>query len=181
MKNRKFIMEREKIFDRKRHENRQDLTGEHFLGDLGQIILLIIFLALWIVDSFFINYSNFISKYIPLFVKTPLSIIILFSAGYLAKTGLNIVFGEIREEPSVIKKGVFGVVRHPIYLGSILFYLGLLIFTFSIMATIIWIIIIAFYCFISKHEEKLLLEKYGKDYEDYMREVPMLIPRIKRK
>ena len=79
------------------------------------------------------------------------SIIILFSSGYLAKKGLNIVFGEIREEPGVIRKGVFGIVRHPIYLGSILFYLGLLTLTFSIIATIIWIFIIAFYCLIAKH------------------------------
>ena len=174
-------MEKEKIFDRKRHEHRQDLTGEHVLGDMGQLLLLFIFLAVWIIDSFFFKYSTFISKYIPLFVKMPLSIIILFCAGYLAKNGLDIVFGEIREEPGVIRKGVFGIVRHPIYLGSILLYLGLLTLTFSIIATIIWFFIIAFYCFLSKHEEKLLFEKFGKDYEEYMREVPMLISRIKRK
>ena len=174
-------MEKEKIFDRKRHAHRQDLAGEHLLGDSGQLLLLCIFLAAWIIDSFFFKYSTFISKYIPLFVKIPLSVIILFTSGYLAKKGLNIVFGEIRESPNVIRKGVFGIVRHPVYLGSILFYMGLLTLYFSIIATIIWIFIIAFYCFIARHEEKLLLEKFGKDYEEYMREVPMLIPRIKRK
>ena len=174
-------MEKEKIFDRKLHSNRQDLAGEHVFGDLGQIILFIIFLAVWTTNSFFINYPTFISKYIPLFVRIPLSIIILIISGYLAKAGLNIVFGEIREEPDVITKGVFGVVRHPIYLGSILLYLGLLTFTFSIMATVIWIIIVVFYYFISKHEEKLLLKKFGEKYEDYIKDVPMLIPRIKRK
>ena len=51
---------------------------------------------------------------------------------------------------------------------------------FSLFATIIWLIIIAFYYFISKYEEKLLLEEFGKDYEDYIKEVPMLIPRIKK-
>ena len=165
----------------KRHNNRQDLTGEHALGDIGQLLLLFIFLAAWITDSFFFKYSTFISEYIPLFVKIPLLVIILFSAGYLAKKGLNVVFGEIRKEPCVIRKGVFGIIRHPIYLGSILFYLGLLTFTFSIIATIIWIFTIVFYCFIAKHEEKLLLKKFGKDYEEYMREVPILIPRIIRK
>ena len=165
----------------KKHNHRQDLTGEHALGDIGQLILLFIFLAAWITDSFFLKYSTFISNYIPLFVKISLSVIILFSAGYLAKKGLDIVFGEIREKPGVIRKGVFGIVRHPIYSGSLLFYLGLLTLTFSIIATIIWIFIIAFYCFIAKHEEKLLLNKFEKDYEEYMIEVPMLIPRLKRK
>ena len=105
-------------------------------------------------------------------------VILLFS-GYLAKAGMSIVFGEVREEPHVIKKGVFGIVRHPVYLGSILLSFGLLTFTLSIMSAVVWIVIIAFYYFISKHEEKLLLGKFGEEYEDYMKEVPMLIPRIK--
>ena len=180
-KERKYVMEKEKISGRKRHDNRPDLAGEHLLGDLGQLILLLIFFTAWIIDSFFLKYSSFILKNIPLFIKIPISIIILFSSGYLAKKGLNIVFDEVREEPGVIRKGVFGIVRHPIYLGSILLYLGFITLTFSIISTIIWIFIIAFYCFIAKHEEKLLLGKFGKDYEEYMREVPMLIPRIRRK
>ena len=171
-------MEKEKIFNRKRHEHRQDLAGEHALGDLGQILFLLLFLAAWIIDSFFLKYSTFISEYIPLYVKIPLSAIILICSGYIAKRGLNIVFGETREEPAVIRKGVFGVVRHPVYFGSILFYLGLLTLTCSIIAAIICIFIIVFYCFIARHEEKILLEKFGKDYEEYKKEVPMLIPRI---
>ena len=170
-------MGEEKGIGEERHNDRQDLAGEHILSDLGQIILLIIFLASWILDSFFIKYSTFISNYIPLFVKIPLSVIILLTAGYLARTGLDIVFGEIREEPVVIRKGVFGVVRHPIYLGSVLFYLGLLVLTFSIITTIIWFFIIIFYHFIARHEEKLLSERFGEDYREYMKEVPMWIPR----
>ena len=152
----------------KTHEHRQDLAGEHVLGDTGQLLLLFIFLAAWIIDSFFFKYSTFFSKYIPIFVKIPLSAIILSSSGYIAKKGLSIVFGEIREEPGVIRKGGFGIVRRPVYLGAILFYLGLLTLTFSIIAAIIWIFIIIFYCFIAQHEEKLMLKKFGKDYEEYM-------------
>ena len=91
------------------------------------------------------------------------------------------VFGEAREEPRVIRKGVYNIVRHPMYLGALLLYLGLLVSTFSLIAAGIWVVIIIFYYFNSKHEEKLLLDKFGKDYEDYNNEVPMLIPRIRRK
>ena len=31
-------MEKEETVDKKRHNNRQDLAGEHALGDLGQLI-----------------------------------------------------------------------------------------------------------------------------------------------
>ena len=173
-------MKEEKILNRKRHKNRNDLAGEHIVGDLGQLILFILFLAVWITDSFFLHYSDFIAKYIPLYIQLPVSIIILISSGYLARAGLHIVFIEVRDEPTVIRKGVFSIVRHPIYLGAILLYLGLIILTFSLFSTIVWIIIIAFYYFLSRHEEKLLLEKFGKEYEQYMEDVPMLIPGIKK-
>lgn len=170
-------MEEAKIVERKPHENREDLAGEHVWGDAGQLILLTIFLAVWIGDVFFLKYSTFLAMYIPIFVKIPLAVIFFLSAGYLAKTG-HIVFDEVREPPSVIKKGVFGRVRHPLYLGAIVFYFGLLALKFSLIATLIWIGIIAFYHFIARHEEKLLLKKFGQEYANYIREVPMWIPRI---
>ncbi len=174
-------MEKQKILDRKIHENREDLVGEHTFSDVGQIILLLIFLTVWIADSFFVRHSIFLSNYVSFWVRIPVAAIILVIAGILAEKGLNIVFGEIREKPAVIRTSVFNLVRHPIYLGAILCYLGLIILTLSLAATVVWIIIILFYYFISRHEEKLLLEKYGKDYEEYMREVPMLIPQLIKK
>jgi protein-S-isoprenylcysteine O-methyltransferase Ste14 len=165
----------------KRHKNRKDLAGEYSLGDAGQLILLILFLVVWICDSFLLNFSSFLSNYIPLLIRIIISAIIFFFSGYLAKSGLKIVFGEIREESYVIRKGIFNRVRHPIYLGSVLFYLGLLILTLSIISAVFWIIIIVFYNYISKYEERILLQEFGHDYEQYMKEVPMWIPRIFKK
>jgi protein-S-isoprenylcysteine O-methyltransferase Ste14 len=164
-----------------RRNHRNDVAGEHPFSDTGQLIFLFIFLAVWIVDSFIFRYSTFISKYISIFVRIPLIILILCAAGYLAKKGMDVVHGKAETESGVFKNGVFGLVRHPVYLGSILFYLGLLASTLSIFAAIIWIAIVIFYHYISKYEEKLLLNKYGKDYEAYKQSVPMWIPRIKRK
>lgn len=162
----------------KKHHDRQDLTGEHKLGDIGQLIFLLLFLAAWICDSFVFKYSIFLSEYIPLFIRIIASSIILILSGFLARSGLKIVFGETREEPTVIKNGIFSKIRHPIYTGSILFYLGFIILTFSIISFIVWIVIIAFYYYISKFEEKLLLKAFGSDYEQYMKEVPMLFPKL---
>jgi len=99
-------------------------------------------------------------------------------SGFLAVTGLVIVFGEKRERPGVIKKGVFGVIRHPIYLSEILLYLGLLMMSSSLAATFVWGIAILFLHYISRHEESLLLARFGEEYKRYMREVPMWIPRL---
>ena len=162
-------------------KHRDDLAGEHRLGDAGQLILFIAFLAVWITDSFFFRYSSFLNNYIPLAVQIPLGVIFLIVAAYLAKTGMTIVFGEVREEPGVIRKGVFGIIRHPIYMSEILLYLGLLFFSTSLAAVGVWIIGIAFLHYISRHEEKLLLERFGDEYRQYMKDVPMYIPRLRRR
>ena len=172
-------MGKEKIFIR--HENRKDLVGEHVFGDLGQIIFLVIFLVVWITDSFLVKYSTQFSEYAPLYIRIPLAIFILIIAGYLARKGLNAVFAEVREKPIVIRNGVFSVVRHPIYLGAILFYLSLLAVFFSTAAIFVWGVIILFYFYLCKHEERLLIEKFGSDYEQYKLETPMLLPRIIRR
>jgi protein-S-isoprenylcysteine O-methyltransferase Ste14 len=162
-----------------RHAGRDDLAGEHRLGDLGQIMLFILFFIIWIADSFVFGYTDFAAGYLPLWLRLSTGIIVLGIAGSFAKAGLNLVFGETRETPAVIDTGVFGRVRHPIYLGSILLYLGLTIITLSLAAALLLLIIVTFYHYISRHEEKLLLAKYGSDYADYMSRVPMWFPRLR--
>jgi len=159
-----------------RHANRPDLTGEYKYGDAGQLVLALLFLILWILDSFILKFSTFLNDYIEWYAMVIPGVIILAGAGYLARAGLKSVFGEIRETPRVITKGVFSVVRHPIYLGSILTYLGLIVITLSLVSFIIWIIAIIFYYYISRHEEKMLLSRFGEEYEEYMKKVPMLFP-----
>ena len=163
-----------------RHSHRDDLVGEHPFGDAGQLILLIVFLAVWIVDSFVIRLSTFAVQYVSLFLRVPLGIAFLFFAGYFAQQGMKVVFGEVRSEPRLIEKGVFKIVRHPVYLGCILFYMALVVVTLSIFAAVICGTIIVFYHRIAKYEEQLLLTRFGDEYEEYMNSVPMWIPRIIR-
>ena len=56
--------------------NRDDLIGEHKVGDAGQLILACLFLAVWIADSFFFKYTTFLNQYIPPSVKIPLGIVL---------------------------------------------------------------------------------------------------------
>ena len=162
-------------------QQRDDLTGEHRLGDRGQIIVAGLFSATWISDSLFLNYSTFPSQYVPVIVRVPIGIILLGLAAFLAGKGMSIVFGEKRDKPAVIRKGVFNIVRHPIYLAEIMLYLGLLVLNMSLAALGVWVAAIAFLHYISRYEEKLLLERFGRDYEEYIRAVPMWIPRVRRR
>ena len=110
-----------------------------------------------------------------------MAVLLLIGSGYLAKKGLAIVFGEKIEKPAVIRKSVFGIVRHPIYLSEIFFFLGLLMLSLSLVAMAVWVVAVAFLHFIAKHEEKLLLARFGEDYEKYLREVPMWLPRLRKR
>jgi len=169
------------VNDRTSHGNREDLTGEHTVGDAGQAILACLFFIIWIADSFFFHYTTMLNQYVTVYIRIPLGIIFILISGYLALRGMSIVFGEKREPPVVIRKSVFGIVRHPIYLSEILLYLGLIILSISIAAIGLWIIAIVFLHYISRHEEKLLIARFGDEYKQYIRDVPMWIPHLQRK
>jgi protein-S-isoprenylcysteine O-methyltransferase Ste14 len=167
------------------HEEAQQqqahLTGEHVVGDAGQMVLACLFAVTWILDTFFLKVTTFLNNYVPLGIRIPLGIVLLILSGYLASTGLSIVFGKKREKAGVIRKSVFGIVRHPIYLSEILLYLGFLMFSLSIAAALIWGMAILFLHYISRYEEKLLLSRFGEEYEQYMQEVGMWIPRLRKR
>ena len=162
-------------------QQREDLTGEHTLGDAGQIVFACLFAATWIADTFFFRYTTFLNQLVPPAARILVGVVMLVVSGYLAGTGLSIVFGKVMEKPGVIREGVFNVVRHPVYLSEILLYFGLLMLNISLVAAAIWIFAIVFLHYISRYEEKLLLERFGDEYKLYMQEVPMWFPRFRKK
>jgi len=162
------------------HEERDDLTGERRLTDVGQLVLAVLFFAMWIVDSFAVRLTTFLNSEIPIIARVPIAAVLLALAGYMAWASHRIIFGERREKPHVVRKGVFGVVRHPVYLSEILLYLGLLLLSLSLAAGGVWLLSIAFLHYIAGKEESLLIERFGNAYREYMRDVGMWFPRLRR-
>lgn len=157
-------------------KNRKDLTGKRVFTDISQLILFIIFISVWIFDSFFYKEIYFFAVYVPLFLRILIVTLIASFAFWLVVNGMKTVFGEIRERPHVITKGVFSIVRHPVYLGAMLIYLAIFLSTFSILTSITYILVIALYIFLSLSEEKELIKRFGDEYREYINNVPMLIP-----
>jgi len=162
----------------KKHTNQPHLTGEHRLGDMGQLILLFIFLGIWISDSFVWHYSTLNREVLPEYLRIGLAGLVLILAWYLARKGMKAVFGSERSEPGVIDSGVFKWVRHPIYTGAILFYLGATLITLSIASALFWLLIIVFYILIARYEEGILTEEFGQDYLNYKKKTGMLFPKL---
>jgi hypothetical protein len=77
-------------------QQRNDLVGEHTLGDAGQLVLACLFVATWVLDSFVLKYTAFLNQAVPLAIRVPLGVVLLALSGYLATMGLHMVFGEKR-------------------------------------------------------------------------------------
>ena len=161
----------------KRMEDRDDLTGEHGAGDAGQAVFAILFFAVWVADSFFLHLTTQLTSWVPSWVRGPFAILLLGLSIYCAWSGLMIVFGGVRETPAVIRNGIFGVVRHPVYLSEVLLYAALSLFTMSLASCVVGLAATSFLYYLSRYEEKLLLKRFGKEYRSYMREVGMWFPR----
>lgn len=81
----------------------------------------------------------------------------------------------------LIVSGPFAHVRNPLYVGNILMYLGLGVMSFAFFPYLQIIALMFFalqYHLIVKEEEGYLSKTFGKEYQEYLKNVPRFIPRI---
>ena len=82
---------------------------------------------------------------------------------------------EPNERKQLVRTGLLGQVRHPMYFATLLFVWSLN----STVADLITHTVLTIYLFIGvRLEEKKLLAVYGEAYREYQNEVPMLLPRF---
>lgn len=78
-------------------------------------------------------------------------------------------------------KGIYSVVRHPLYLGNYLMWAGLLIYTmnlwcFIIVSLLYWL----YYERIMFAEEQFLTKQFGQSYIDWSMTVPPFLPALRQ-
>ena len=76
-----------------------------------------------------------------------------------------------------VKRGIYSVIRHPMYLSVILFILGCLIYFQSVCSYIPFLLVVYFFTYKIKFEESLLIEKFP-GYKTYQSETKKLLPFI---
>ncbi len=155
----------------------KEKNGEHPYGDVGQLILLVLFLILWIADSFFLRTSTFLSDHVPLTIRLFFLGLALVTAVYLSLSGHDVVRREQRGT-KVVSSGGFRYVRHPLYSACLLFYLGLAVSTASIFSLAFFVVIFLVYNYLASYEERLLDEKFGEEYKKYKRRTGKWVPGI---
>ncbi len=85
---------------------------------------------------------------------------------------------KMNSKNEVKKRGLLGIVRHPMYLALIIF---LWCETFSMADIIVYTILTVYIIIGTILEEKKLVLEFGNAYVEYQKKVPMLIPFAIRK
>jgi protein-S-isoprenylcysteine O-methyltransferase Ste14 len=85
----------------------------------------------------------------------------------------------IRDNHKIKKDGIYRIIRHPSYSGSLLSFIGFGISLNNwISLLIISTLVTIAFLYRIKIEERLLIDQFGSDYSDYMKRTYRLIPWI---
>jgi protein-S-isoprenylcysteine O-methyltransferase Ste14 len=123
--------------------------------------------------------------FIPHINQVGLAGLIVFYVGLIVAFWSRILLGknwsvsvQRKEQHELIKKGPYSLVRHPIYTGLLLMFLGNAIIESTWRGLIGFLILFASFWFKLKKEEKWLTGIFGNDYSEYMTGTKALIPFI---
>ena len=79
----------------------------------------------------------------------------------------------IEETTVLIEGAIFGVIRHPLYLGFTLWGISQILAIQSMISVVLGIIAIFCSWMAAKKEDEFNLKKFGNSYREYMTRVPM--------
>lgn len=116
---------------------RDHLQGEHPYRDETQMAMILLFLVVWSLDSLFYNWSTFLASTVPFPIRLLLGVGLVVVGGYLGGSAHKAIFGEECESPVLVDSGVFGLCRHPMYLGIVMFLLVFNVSTFSLASLVV--------------------------------------------
>ena len=86
---------------------------------------------------------------------------------------------ELREKHELITRGIYSVIRHPMYASQWLLSLATpLLLQNWIAGWLNLIVFIFFYTFRVRAEEQMMLEQFGDQYRSYMQKVGAVFPKL---
>lgn len=86
-----------------------------------------------------------------------------------------------RKGRTLFTRGFYGVVRHPQYLGIILWTLGFAISGWRLINYMAWLTLSYLYLVLAEYEESELEKTFGQEYLEYKSKVPFITPYLKLK
>ncbi|MBI2564792.1 isoprenylcysteine carboxylmethyltransferase family protein [Candidatus Woesearchaeota archaeon] len=85
----------------------------------------------------------------------------------------------VQKEHKVIKEGIYKKIRHPMYTGYFLMWLGAALALSSFFGLILWLTcVVPALKYRTIIEERFLAKKLGKEYSEYMKQTGRFLPRL---
>lgn len=166
--------------------NRLFRSGEHDKKDLDRGTLRIVWITICLAISAGIFAVYFVRVPISNNIFIPYFGLVLIISGMIFRFVSILTLGRfftvdvtIRKDHKIKKDGVYKIIRHPSYTGSILSFIGI---GFSlnnwISLFVISIPVIIAMLYRIEVEENTLIKQFGIEYQDYMKTTYRLIPWI---
>lgn len=102
---------------------------------------------------------------------------IVFAGATLVADGWRRIH-QARKEERLVTEGVYSRMRHPQYTGLFIIVYGEGIVHWpTIVSVAAFPVIVLAYTLLARKEERQMVEKFGDEYREYQKQVPMFIPR----
>jgi protein-S-isoprenylcysteine O-methyltransferase Ste14 len=82
------------------------------------------------------------------------------------------------QKSGAVTGGLYRYIRHPQYTGWAIFGLGMAIFWSRMIVILAYVSMLFVYFLLAKAEEQECLEKFGKDYGNYLRKTGRFLPKL---
>lgn len=167
-------------------QRKQEKMSERRVTNQEIFILVLLFLGGFVVPILYAvtNWLDFANYRLPTWTGW-LGVLILAGGLFIfwrahADLGLNWSPSlEIREKHELITRGIYGLIRHPMYASQWLVALAQPLLLQNWIAGFLNLLaFIPFYFLRVKAEEQMMLERFGEQYRSYMRKVGGVIPRF---
>lgn len=86
--------------------------------------------------------------------------------------------GDFENTTVLVKSGVYGMIRHPLYFSLLLLGTGIMMKNLTLPSVSAGLVNLIALGFTASTEEKEMVAKFGQQYRDYMGETKMFIPFI---
>jgi len=161
--------------------------GDFLFKNRSYLPLIFLLIGLWVhiyskvqnpeIESAKDEYYEFICLGISL-----LGLLIrILTVGFTPKntSGRNTKIGQVADELNTT--GMYSIIRHPLYLGNFLMWLGVAMLTANLWFVVCFIFLFwLYYERIMYAEESFLIEKFGNDYLIWSSYTPAFVPTFKK-
>jgi protein-S-isoprenylcysteine O-methyltransferase Ste14 len=143
------------------------------------VIILVLGAGYLFIANRSVIYFNLTWELICVFVSVAGELIRSYTVGYVPRntSGRN-VLDQMADELNT--SGIYSIVRHPLYVGNFLMWLGPVLFLRSVWCVIIFVL--AYWIYYERiifAEEQYLRRKFGEDYDTWAFKVRSVIPRFR--